>query len=176
MRIVAIVATYNEERFIRCCIENLIEQGVEVYVIDNESADATREIAISYLGRGVIGVETLVRRGVYSWRPILERKEVLAATLDADWFMHVDADEIRLPPEGMGTLSSAFEGLTRRGYNSVNFMEFAFVPTRESPDHDHAAFAQTMRWYYPFLPSFPNRLNAWKKQERRVDLAWSGGH
>ena len=31
-------------------------------------------------------------------------------------------------------------------------------------------------WYYPFLPSFPHRLNAWKKQPLKVDLASSGGH
>ena len=55
-------------------------------------------------------------------------------------------------------------------------MEFSFVPTRESPVHDHADFLQTMRWYYPFLPSPPNRLNAWKQQDARVELAWSGGH
>jgi hypothetical protein len=33
-----------------------------------------------------------------------------------------------------------------------------------------------MRHYYPFLPRFPDRLNAWKRQEERVDLATSGGH
>jgi hypothetical protein len=33
-----------------------------------------------------------------------------------------------------------------------------------------------MRWYYPFLPSFPHRLNAWKRQPAPVELAWSGGH
>ena len=33
-----------------------------------------------------------------------------------------------------------------------------------------------MRHYYPFLPWFPHRLNAWKRQEQRVDLTWMGGH
>jgi hypothetical protein len=33
-----------------------------------------------------------------------------------------------------------------------------------------------MRFYYPFVPSLPQRLNAWKRQEERVDLAWKGGH
>jgi hypothetical protein len=55
-------------------------------------------------------------------------------------------------------------------------MEFTFVPTRETPDHDHPRFAQTMRWYYPYLPSFPNRLNAWKRRDAPVELAGSGGH
>jgi hypothetical protein len=33
-----------------------------------------------------------------------------------------------------------------------------------------------MRWYYPFLPRVPDRLNAWKKQPQRVDLDTSAGH
>jgi hypothetical protein len=41
---------------------------------------------------------------------------------------------------------------------------------RESPDHDHSNFQQTMRWYYPFAQRYPHRLNAWKKQSRH----WPG--
>jgi hypothetical protein len=57
-----------------------------------------------------------------------------------------------------------------------NFQEYTFVPTREEPDHDHARYTETMRWYYPFGPKFPHRLNAWKRQATRVDLARNGGH
>ena len=177
VHVVAILATYNEEHFIAGCLEHLIGQGVEVYLIDNSSTDRTVEIAERYLQRGVVGIENWPRaEGVYKWQPILERKEQLAATLDADWFVHVDADEIRLPPRSDRTLAQAFAEVEARGCNAVNFLEFAFVPTRETPDHDHPRFQQTMRWYYPFLPRFPHRLNAWKRQPERVELAWSGGH
>ena len=177
VRVVAILATHNEERFIAGCLEHLIGQGVEVYLIDNCSTDRTVEIAQRYLGRGLIDIESFPRaEGVYKWRSILERKEQLAATLEADWFMHVDADEIRLSPRSSRTLAQAFAEGEARGYNAVNFLEFAFVPAREAPDHDHPHFQQTMRWYYPFLPAFPHRLNAWKRQPEQVELAWSGGH
>jgi len=172
---VAILAAYNEERYIGGCLKHLIEQDVEVYLIDNCSTDRTVEIAERYLGRGLVDIETFPRaEGVYKWRPILERKEQLATVLEADWFMHVDADEIRLPPRSDRTLAQAFAEAEAQGYNAVNFLEFTFVPTREAPDHDHPHFQQTMRWYYPFLPFFPHRLNAWKRQPERVDLA--GGH
>jgi len=177
LRVVAILATYNEERFITSCLEHLFDQGVEVYLIDNCSTDRTVEIAERYLGRGLIDVETFPRsEGVYKWQSILERKEQLATMLEADWFMHVDADEIRLPSRSDRTLAQAFAEVEARGYNAVNFLEFTFVPTREAPDHEHPYFLQTMRWYYPFLRSFPHRLNAWKRQPERVELAWSGGH
>src|SRR4051794_9657585 len=42
MRVLAIIATYNEERFIGGCIEHLESHGVDVYVCDNYSDDATR--------------------------------------------------------------------------------------------------------------------------------------
>ncbi len=178
VRVVAILATYNEERFIRGCIEHLIGQGVCVYLIDNCSTDRTVEIAREYLGRGVVGIETFPRReGIYRWQAILERKEELASTLEADWFMHVDADEIRLPPRADQTLAEAFAEVEEAGYNAVDFQEFVFVPTRESPDHDHPDYQRTMRWYYPFSPSSsPHRVNAWRQQSGPVGLADSGGH
>lgn len=175
MRVIAILAVYNEERFIRNCLNHLITQGVEVYIVDNESTDDTANLAEDYLGKGVIGIETLPRHGMYSWRPILQRKEQLASELEGDWFLHVDADEIRLPPYPHTTLLEALQQADTEGYNAVNFQEFTFTPTLESPDHDHPDYISTLRWYYPFLPSFPHRLNAWKRQPS-VDLAGSGGH
>lgn len=175
-RVAAILATHNEERFIGVCLEHLIQQGCHVYLCDNESTDQTVAIAKSYLGRGLIGLETLPRKGMVQLRGILERKEELAAALDADWFMHVDADEIRLPPSSDVTLAQALYQADSEGYNAVNFLEFSFVPTRQAPDHDHADYIRTMRWYYPFLPRFPHRLNAWKRQSSRVNLADGAGH
>src|SRR6185436_10921166 len=93
-RVVAIIAAYNEERFIGGCLEHLFANGVEAYLCDNESTDRTVEIATSYLGRGLRGIETLPRDGTYRWRQILARKERRAAELEADWFLDLDPDEI----------------------------------------------------------------------------------
>lgn len=177
-RVVAILATYNEERFIGGCIEHLIGQGVSVYLIDNSSTDQTLEIARDYLGRGLIGIENFPKdEGLYKWREILKRKEELASTLEADWFMHVDADEIHLPPVVNQTLSGALAEVQREGYNTVDFQEFVFVPTRETPDHDHPNYQKTMRWYYPFAPSsHPRLMRAWRKQSEYVGLREGGGH
>ena len=176
MRIVAILAVRNEERFIQACIEHHVAQGVEIYLIDQESTDHTLERAGAYRGRGLIGVETLSHEGVFLWRRILERKEELALSLDADWFIHLDADEFFLPPPGFSSLREALADVDSKGFNAANAMEFTFVPVRESPGHDHARFRETMRWYYPFEPQRPHRLCTWKKQADRVDLAGSGGH
>jgi len=176
MHVVALLAAFNEERFVGGCIEHLIEHGCEVFLLDNDSTDGTVAIAEGYLGRGLRGIERVPRDGVFRWRELLRRKEELAATLDGDWFVHLDPDEIRLPPRSGVTLARALEEVDASGYNAVNFLEFTFVPTQEEPDHDHPEFRRTMRSYYPFLPKYPSQVNAWRRQPGRVDLANSAGH
>jgi len=176
MRIIAILTVYNEARFMDTCLKHLIAQGIDVYVVDNGSTDRTAEIARNYLGHGVMKIETEPRDGTFDIHRCMERKEELAASLDGDWFMHMDADELHVSPHKGQTLSEFIEDIDARGYNALNFLEFTFLPTREHPNHEHTDFAHTMKWYYPFLPRFPHRLNAWKKQAERVDLISSGGH
>jgi hypothetical protein len=177
MRVVAILAAYNERRFIGGCLDHFHEQGVETYLIDNCSEDETVAIAEQRLGHGLIGIERYPRDGVYDWRGILRRKEELAVELDADWFIHADPDEVRLPPPGSGSLSAALEAVDGDGFNAVDFIEATFVPTREQPDHDHAEFRQTLRTYYPFSPQRPHQLKAWKAAAApSPTIAATGGH
>jgi len=176
MKIVAILATYNEERFVRNCIRNLVSQGASIYLIDNDSTDATVPIAVEAAGNALIGMESFPRDGVYTWKPILEQKEQIANSSGADWFMHVDADEIHLPPLGSPTLAHAFREAEKAGYNAVNFIEFTFMPVAESPNHDHDNYLDAIRWYYPFRPFEARLTRAWKQQDSGVELAWSGGH
>jgi glycosyltransferase involved in cell wall biosynthesis len=176
MRALAIIATYNEERFIGGCLEHLFAHGVEAYLCDNQSTDGTVAIAERYLGAGLRGIEQIPRDGTYRWRQILRRKAALAAELAADWFLHPDADEVPLPPRSGQTLAEGLAEADANGCNAVEFSELTFVPTREAPDHDHSDFRRTMRWYYPFAPSPLHLVRAWKRQDQPVDLASSGGH
>jgi len=170
MRIVAILASYNEQRFIKACLEHYLQQGIEVYLLDNDSTDDTLEIAREYLGQNLIGIERIPRKGVFKTSEILIRKEQIADRLQADWLMHADPDEIRTAPTSAQTLAEAIAEVDQQGYNAINFMEYTFLPVRESSDHDNEKFQETMRWYYPYPQRHPHRLNAWKKQPRR----WTG--
>jgi glycosyltransferase involved in cell wall biosynthesis len=176
VKIVALLQTYNEQRYIGDCLDHLAEHGISVYLVDNESTDETVAIAERRLARNLIGIETLPRGEHFALHTQLLRKEQLAQSLDADWFMHLDTDEFRVTPDAGRSLAQAIAEFDEAGYNAVNFLEFTFVPTREQPDHDHPDYARTMRSYYPFLPRFPHRLNAWKRQDGPVELTPSGGH
>ena len=72
------------------------------------------------------------------------------------------------------TLAEALAEADREGYNAVNFQEFTFVPTRESPDHDHPEFEETMRWYYPLLPRAMTTAEGMETPAEPVDLAVTG--
>lgn len=174
-RVVALVAAYNEERFIETCLSHLFSQGIEVYLIDNGSTDRTVEMAEKFRGRGLIDIATFPRHGVYSWRPILQRKEELAHQIEADWFMNVDPDELRLSPRPGVSLPEAFKQVEDEGWNAVNFQEFTFTATREEPDHDHPNFVNTMKHYYAFGAG-ASQVKAWKKQPEKVDFSSTGGH
>lgn len=176
MKIVALITAYNEELYIEQALRHCAQQGISVYLINNNSTDRTETIAKAFLGKGLIGMETLPRPNGFDLPTILQRETELAATLDGDWFIHLDADEFLVSNHSQLTLCDAFEDADRRGFNAIHFMEYVFVPTAEHPHHEHPSFLETMRWYYPFLPRVPHRLIAWKKQPHAVDLLSSGGH
>ena len=90
---VAVMPVYNEADVILSTLRHLIAQGIEVYVLDNHSTDATAQLARSLLGHGVIAIETCPAEptAYYEWEPLLRRVESLSETLDANWLMLHDA-------------------------------------------------------------------------------------
>ncbi len=176
MKIIALMSVYNEEKYIAHVLRHCIQQGLFVYLINNSSTDRTEEIARQFAGKGILTIETLPRPDGFDLPAILKRETELAATLDGDWFIHLDADEFLVSGHADLSLHDAFADADRRGFNAIHFMEYVFVPTQEQPNHEHDQFLQTMRWYYPFLPRSPHRLIAWKRQPQPVDLVSSGGH
>jgi hypothetical protein len=184
-RIVAILPAYNEEDVIASVIKHYLDEGVEVYLIDNCSTDGTAEIARQWLGNGVISVERFPddtggserARKEYMWGEILRRNEQLAATLGADWYIRADADEFRVGPWPGMTHAESIAMVDALGYSAVQSEVLEFRPTDDTfpsggdpRDHIHyyepAEFANTL-W-----------VKAWKQPARgvTVDIARTGGH
>lgn len=175
MKVVALISVRDEMLYLEQCLKHLFSQGIQVCLIDNDSSDGSREFAEGLLGRGIVRIETLSYQGHFDLAVVLRMKERLAREIDADWFIHHDADEIREAPVGWGTLSEALLRVDQEGFNAVNFDEFVFVPA-EGEDHEKDDYVRTMRHYYFFEPKPLHRLNAWKRTHSVVDLESSGGH
>lgn len=90
-----VIPAYNEEKYIGPCLQSLVWQktkhSFEVVVVDNNSTDATKKIALSFKDRLNIRVVAEKRqgRGVARWRGFEE------AT--GDFLFSSDADTV-LPP------------------------------------------------------------------------------
>ncbi len=176
IRIVALLTVRNEALYLDRCLRHLHQQGIEICVIDNESTDDSRKIAEQFIGRGVIRIETQPFEGYFDLVGQLSLKEKLCREIDADWFLHHDADEIREAPAPFKTLYEGILKADQEGYNAINFDEFVFLPTADDESFEGTDYVETMRYYYFFEPTQARQVKAWKNTGQPMDLVASGGH
>ena len=176
-RVLALIAAHNEEDIIGACIDHLFAQGVESYLMDDGSTDATVERATARLGRGLLGIERLpvLQPPTFSLDRILARKESLARELEASWFINQDADEFRESLWAELDLRSAIQTVDRLGWNAIDFQIFTMrlvgepATARVSPSDDGG-------WYSPAEPFDKKQIRCWKRTDAPVELRSSGGH
>ena len=175
MEIVAIIAARNEAPYLGNCLSHLAANGIRFAIIDNGSTDATCQIIHRpefrpWLARYL----RLPFDGVYRWTSLLEFKMQLAGEIAADWFIHLDSDEVLHSYRSGETLAEAIRRIAETGANVINLDEFVFLPV----DHDYVpdcADPQPMRHYYFFEPE-PLRLNRIWKSGLGFSIVTSGGH
>lgn len=180
LSVVAIVAAYNEADVIEPVVRDLIANGVSVYLIDDGSTDGTAGLVEPLVGHGVISVERLaaasedVDARTFAWERLLHRKAQLAADLDADWFIHHDADEFRESPWAGVSLLDGIRKVDALGYNAIDFANLDFWPTHEgfTPGIDPR---DAFPWYSDAASYDRVQVRCWRKTSK-VDLASSGGH
>lgn len=179
--VVAIIAAYNEADVIDHVVADLIEQGVRVYFLDDGSTDGTAAIVERRAGRGVIGIERRAEPGAeaaaaaFDWERILLRKAQLAQELDADWFIHHDADEFRESPWAHLSLKEAIRRVDALGFNAIDFNCFDFWPVHDG-FHPGDDVREAFTCYAAPAPYDRLQIRCWKKTGEAVDLASSGGH
>ena len=182
-RVIAIMSAFNEGDIISSVIRHLVENDVEVYLLDDDSTDDTVEQARQWLGRGLIGIETFPSAAgernaaghMFQWARILERKEALAQTLTADWFIHHDADEIREGPWPGFTLKEAIRWVDTLGYNAIDFRVLNFPPV-----DDRFRPGDNPRTHFTLYEEGEEfnaiQLKCWKRTAAPPSLVPFGGH
>jgi glycosyltransferase involved in cell wall biosynthesis len=181
-RVIAIIAAYNEGDIIGPVIGHLVENDVDVYLMDNDSTDDTVEQARHWLGRGLIEIESFPTyadpvSGIpgFDWFATLKRKEELARVLEADWFIHHDADEIRESPWPGMTLRTAIAWVDNLGYNCIDFRVLNFPPVDDGfvrGDDPRTHFTL----YEEAAEHDRRQLNCWKGASGPLSLGDWGGH
>lgn len=171
------MAAYNEADIIREAISKLIEQGIDVYLIDNASTDGTANRVADLVGNGLIDIERAQYfengREIYDWTSLLKLKEQVSRRLGYDWYLHVDADEIRYAPWPRCSLLEGVDRVDAAGYNLIDFKLFNF---RLTEDAVVGSDFESIITLYTESESFNQRqVRAWKACPE-VDIATLGGH
>ena len=178
--VVAIISAFNEEDIIREVVGDLITQGVGVYFLDDGSTDRTVSAVEPFVGRGVIAIERRHSDGnaaapeVFEWARILHRKAELAQQLNADWFIHHDADEFRESPWPRLSLQEAISLVDSQGFNAIDFECLNFAPSAGASVSGDVRSELTT--YEPAEVYDRLQIRCWKRTAEVVDLESSGGH
>lgn len=178
--VVAIMTAYNEEDIIVPSLTHLINEGVGVYLIDNWSSDATYRLAQQFAGKGLVGIERFPAKGprrYYNWRALLNHVAELCTSLEADWFMHHDVDEVRVSPWTGVNLRDALYRVDSAGFNCIDHTVLEFQPVDNSfaPGSDFSGHFKHFK--FGARPGHFAQIKAWKNLgQKMVSLADSGGH
>src|SRR5687768_10889975 len=89
MNIAVIILTFNEEKHIGRCIENMQQVADDIYIIDAYSTDRTVEIATKYNAK-VFQNKWVNHAHQFQWA-------IDNCNIDAPWIMRMDADEYLEP-------------------------------------------------------------------------------
>lgn len=178
-RVIAIMTVYNEEDIVVWSLRHLIASGIDVYLIDNGSTDNTVAAASPLLGHGLLAIERFPPAGIshtFDLHELLRRVEELAKTLEADWFIHHDCDELRESPWPAWRLKDAIRYADRLGYNAIDHTVVDFFPIDDNfvPGTDYSCYFT--KGAFGRRPAHFLQIKAWKKTAAPVSLAASGGH
>ncbi|MGH7156961.1 MAG: glycosyltransferase family 2 protein [Candidatus Saccharimonadales bacterium] len=181
LKVLAIIAQYNEIDIIGATVRHLLNQGVDVHIIDNWSDDGSyellQELAKQNYGRVFCERFPNANRHKYEWGRLLTHITDIAKgkANRYEWIIFNDADEIRWSPWANVTLQQAISFIDSRGYNCIDYTVFNFHPTKDGftrnldpLDFFHYGEFGTENWY--FL-----QLKTWKNNPQ-AELASTGGH
>lgn len=170
--VTAIVAIRNGAYYFNRLCKHCRDNGIALAVIDNESEDNLQELIDKNLDV-VVRSSSLTYDGVFDLTRQLRAKQALAESLNANWIIHLDVDELLFSDIPGENLLDAFRRVDAQGHDAINFDEFVFLPVDRFKDYDSDNFHE-MRWYYFFEPRQSRLIRAFRSDLRiRIE---SGGH
>lgn len=176
-RILAFIAARDEERYLPRMLAHMAREGIEAVVLDNGSAPEGRAQLEGLREAGLVrSIIDLPYPGHFDLVAQLQAKAHLIDACDADWVMHLDADEMPHSTHEGETLAQAIARADAAGANAVNFHEFVFLPLEGMSDAEwpQGGFFP-FQHYYHFAPAPQWRMLAWRRDAALSNIG-SGGH
>ena len=174
-RVVAILAVRNERPYLRNCLGHLIDNGIDFFIVDNESTDGTAALLREpRFAEYLVGQRRSTFRGAFDWAGLLRAREEAASGIEADWVVFVSADEIMHSYSAGESLAAAIARADADGYDVIDFNEYVFLPVNVDYVVDCPGW-QPLRHYYFFEPSRPRLMRA-RRRDLRVSHVTTGGH
>ncbi len=179
-KVQAIVTTHNVEDIIEHVATHILNQGVDIYFIDNWSSDNTFKIISSlkkkYGPRIAIEKFPESKTTKYEWTRLLDRIDEVAKNSSYDWIIHYDSDEIRYSPNPKVSLQDAISFVDSLGYNLIDHTVLDFRPI-DNKYTGKISPEEAIEFYeYGKRPGHFVQFKAWKNQKNEVHLSNSGGH
>jgi glycosyltransferase involved in cell wall biosynthesis len=178
MQIVAVIGLRNEEAHIANLLRDLKENNICYAILDNASTDSTLTIAKREEFRShLVTIAFIPFDNAFDLTLQLTEKMALIESSDADWVIHLDADEILHSYRQGESLNEAITRTDAAGFNVIDFNEFVFLPVDFDYEPDRLGH-QPMRHYYFFeraKPPPPHRMIAWKRASG-LSMIEKGGH
>lgn len=176
-RVLAVIHFYNEADILEKTIQYLLKQGIDLYLLDNWSDDTGYEIAKRYreMYPEQIYLEQFPLTGKsndFVLYDQMEKTEQISKEMDYDWFIHYDADEMRVSPWENITLREAIYWIDRQGYNCIENTVIDFRLTAQDADN---IFMKDTFFDFRHEDKMLNHLKTWKKAQK-VDLKTTAGH
>ena len=179
-RPLALVATYNDADIIEEIAVTLLDDGFDVYMIDNWSDDGTFEMLTAlrdrYPGLAIERFPADAPPPYYEWGAILDRKSAIAAAHPGRWIVHQDSDEIRQSPWADITFRHGLAIADKVGCNAVDFTVCDFRPVDDGFRPGEPLVRTLARFEFGKRPGHFSQVKAWKQGGEAVALAKSGGH
>lgn len=176
LKVVAFLVVRYEGKCIERCLQYIYAQGIETCLIYQGCNNHPLEIPQHLIDQGVFRIEQIFGSDTEELENLILHKRKLAADIQADWFIHLDMDEIPEAPRPYISLLEGIQDADHQGYNTINFDEFIFVPADEKVSFEGKNYFQEMLHYYFIEPENRSLPRAWKKTTYPIDIRRNEGN
>jgi len=173
-RFLGVLLCYNDDDILAPVIEHLVRNRHDLVVWNHGSEDATHDICLSYVGRGIVDYQVVDRAEVPFSELYTTAGEYVRSTYGAryDWISWPDQDEILEGPDLARPYHEQVTEAMAAGVDWIEFDNFVFWFTeRDDPAVEDPV--ERIRHYSLYRSASP-RIRAWRTSamnERRMGNA-----